>query len=111
GEGAGVVMVEAGELVLVLYGRLPCGKRVPEVLTRRNDGGLISGLVVQSGHKPPLLASMVSRWAGADLQWRASLSLALTTIQIFPARGPTASPSLHRLDSRTLCGIHSCRFG
>jgi len=39
--------------MFVLYGRLPCGKRILEVPTRRHrDCGLISGLLVQPGCKP-----------------------------------------------------------
>jgi len=50
-----------------LYGRLPCGKQVSEVLIRRNsDCGLISGLLVQPGDSP-LLALMVIRGVGAYL--------------------------------------------
>ena len=32
-------------------------------------------------------------------------------MQLYPTRGPTAKPSLHRLDSRTLCGFHSYCWG
>ena len=40
-------------MMMVLYGRLPCGKRVFEVLTPRHSNcGLISGLLVQPGGKP-----------------------------------------------------------
>ena len=93
-----------------LYGRLPCGKRVLEVLTRRNsDCGLISGLLVQPG-KPA---------AGLDGHSRGRCSSPASgfargcpsSIQLYPTRGPTALPSLHRLDSRTLCGVHSYCLG
>src|ERR1700754_2704463 len=63
----------------------------------------------RSDRSPPL-ALMVMRWAGAHLRRGLRTRLAQTNIQLYPTRGPTASPSLHRLDSRTLCGIHSYRL-
>jgi hypothetical protein len=50
-----------------LYGRLPCGKRAVEALTRRVHCGLISGLWLQIGRLDPLRALMVIREAGAQL--------------------------------------------
>src|SRR4051812_39405656 len=60
----------------------------------------------RSDRSPPL-ALMVMREVGAHLRRWASHEAALDNIQHYPTRGPTASPSLHRLDSRTLCGFHS----
>jgi hypothetical protein len=57
------------------------------------DCSLISGLLVQLANK--LLALMVIRGAGAYLATSDfACTLVLGRIQLYPTRGPTASPSL-----------------
>ena len=89
-----------------LYGRLPCGKRVLQVLTWRINCGLISGLWMQQGaRRAALLALMVSREVGAHLGGGFS---AKPTREAQPPCQPTvltALPSLARLLSRTLLGL------
>ena len=76
---------------LCLYGRLPCGKRVLEVLTRRVHCGLISGLLMQSGHSSAAGPDDHSR--GRCLVFIAGL-LSPKHRSAFPTHGLTALPSL-----------------
>src|SRR5262245_53251494 len=75
-----IVSVDFSHLaMLVLYGRLPCGKRVlegPDLAERLRSYIRPGGAVREQA---PLLASMVSRTVGADLLWRASHWLAPTS--------------------------------
>ena len=76
-----------------LYGRLPCDKRILEVLTWRIDCALISGLWLQFG-QCPLLALMVIREAGAHLGCGLCTRLVLASQQLYR---PTVRPLCHHL--------------